>query len=388
MMDKTREVWVDWMRVIACFMVMVVHCVEPFYIGNEGALILSVTDAWWVAFFNSVVRMCVPLFIIASSYLQFPLHYSTRDFFRKRFIRVCIPFAVWSLIYALLYGHPVDNLWGLLLNFNYTAGHLWFVYMLIGLYLLMPLLSPWAQQVSKRELQLYLGICFFTSWFPLLRDWLSSAPLAITLGPTGIPRQALYPLWGEAGWNGYGLFYYFSGFIGYLLLGLYFRRFVSVSAWRQTLCMALPCWLGGIAIVMGGFLRRVFKLAAGVYPVEGGLNEQFYWETTWCNDTAGVALMTVGSVLLFRKLTASGWCYRHLLMPISKASYGMYLSHLMVLVAVMGGLRKAWGIGSHGIWGIWTTPLQITGGAVITFVVVATMCVLVQRIPRVGKFLI
>ena len=41
-MDKTmqgagREIWLDWVRVIACFMVMVVHSTEPFYLGG-GAL--------------------------------------------------------------------------------------------------------------------------------------------------------------------------------------------------------------------------------------------------------------------------------------------------------------------------------------------------------------
>lgn len=31
-----REVWLDWMRVAACFMVMVVHCTEPYYLGGDG----------------------------------------------------------------------------------------------------------------------------------------------------------------------------------------------------------------------------------------------------------------------------------------------------------------------------------------------------------------
>ncbi|MDE6181473.1 MAG: acyltransferase family protein, partial [Phocaeicola sp.] len=118
-----REVWIDWMRVAACFMVMVVHAMEPFYIGGQGALVRTEADAWWAAFFNSVVRMCVPLFIIASSYLQFPLRYTAGEFFRRRVVRVLVPFAVWSLLYALLNGDPAANLYGLLFNFDYCAGH-------------------------------------------------------------------------------------------------------------------------------------------------------------------------------------------------------------------------------------------------------------------------
>lgn len=33
-----REVWIDWMRVAACFFVMVTHCCEPFYYGGEVTL--------------------------------------------------------------------------------------------------------------------------------------------------------------------------------------------------------------------------------------------------------------------------------------------------------------------------------------------------------------
>ncbi|MBQ0069919.1 MAG: acyltransferase family protein, partial [Bacteroidales bacterium] len=139
--SNNREVWVDWMRVMACFMVMVVHSTEPFYLGGDGAQIMTRADMWWSAAFDSMVRMCVPLFIIASSYLQFPLHYSTCEFFKRRAVRILVPFALWSVVYALYWGEPVDNLKSLLLNFNYAAGHLWFVYMLIGVYLVMPLLS-------------------------------------------------------------------------------------------------------------------------------------------------------------------------------------------------------------------------------------------------------
>lgn len=37
--------------------------------------------------------------------------------------------------------------------------------------------------------------------------------------------------------------------------------------------------------------------------------------------------------------------------------------------------------------GVWTTPVQILGTALCSFVVVGLVTVLVQRIPRVGKYL-
>ena len=388
MMNASREVWIDWLRVIACFMVFVVHSTEPFYLGGQGSLILTEADAFWSSFFDSFMRSCVPLFVIASSYLQFPVRYPTCEFFKRRAVRILIPFAIWTAVYAFVWGEPADNFRNLLLNFNYSAGHLWFVYMLIGVYLLMPLLSKWAETVEKKELQIYLGICLFTTLIPILRDWVSGHAVTIVYGPSGLPRQALFPLWGEASWNAYGLFYYFSGFLGYLLLGLYFRRFVGELSWKKTLLVAVPCYLVGFAVTFGGFLYRVYESAAGVFPVEGLVEKAVWWETTWCNDTIGVVLMAVAWILVIKKIKAEGKFYQKVLLPVSKASYGMYLMHLLILVPVSGTVRNMLGSGADGVLGFWTTPVEIMTSAVIAFICTATVSVVLRRIPKLGQYIV
>ena len=385
-MQVERVIWLDWMRVAACLMVIVVHATEPFYLGGDGSLILTRTDAFWASFFDSLVRACVPLFVIASSYLQFPLHYSSEEFFRRRAVRILVPFILWTVVYALVWGSPVQNFKDLLLNFNYAAGHLWFVYMLVGVYLLMPLLSPWAERVGRTELRIYLGLCLFTTVIPLLRDWVFGAP-PVVYGVSGLPRQALFPLWGEASWNAYGVFYYLSGFVGYLLLGLYVRKFLGTWSWRKTLAVALPCFAAGFALSFGGFLRRVWLSSGGEFPVGGLVEKAVWWETTWCNDTLGVALMAIAWVLLFRKIQASGGFYRRVTLPLSRAGYGMYLSHLLVLVPICTWVRGWLGSGDAGILGFWTTPAEIVLSAVACFVVVGAGSIALQRIPKVGKFI-
>ena len=386
MNDTKREIWIDWMRVIACFLVMVVHSTEPFYLGGEGSRILTKTDAFWVSLFEMISRACVPLFVIASSYLQFPIHYSTGEFLKRRAGRILIPFLIWTVVYALIWGEPVDNFKGLLLNFNYAAGHLWFVYMLIGLYLLMPLLSPWAEKVGKRELGIYLGIFVLTTFIPYIREAFGgNAP--VIYGPTGIPNPAHYPLWGEASWNAYGLFYYFSGFIGYMLLGLWLRKFTGELSWSRTLLEAGACLIVGGILTFGGFYRRILS-DAGCFPFEGPAGHAALWETPICNDTIGVLLMTVGTILLLRKISASGWFYKNAILPASKAGYGMYLSH-MVFLSVFAGLFRGWlGLGDAGLLGFWTTPVEILLTALASFTCTAIACILVQRIPKVGKWIV
>lgn len=385
--NTEREIWIDWLRVTACFLVMMTHSCEPFYLGGEGSLILTKWDAIWVSILNVLPRASVALFVVASSYLQFPLHYSTGEFFRRRAVRILIPFFIWSVAYALAWGEPVQNFKDLLLNFNYAAGHLWFVYMLVGLYLLMPLLSPWAEKVGKRELQFYLAIWLFTTVIPLIRQWVGgSAP--VIYGPSGIPNAAKYPLWGEASWNSYGVFYYFSGFVGYMLLGLYFRKFVGELSWKKTLAVSLPVFLAGFAICSCGFLSRVWGDSHGAFPVEGPVGLAALWEGPWLNDTIGVALMSVSWILLFRKIKRGGKFYGNVLLPVSKASYGMYLSHMLLLGLISAWLRNSLGLGAEGTLGIWTTPVQIFATAFLAFALVAIFCVLVQRIPKIGKYII
>ena len=388
--NENRVVWVDWMRVAACFMVLLVHSTEPFYLGGDGSQILTKADAYWASFFDSIVRACVPLFIVASSYLQFPLHYSTGVFCRRRAVRILIPFVLWSVVYALAWGEPSENFHNLAFNFNYAAGHLWFVYMLIGVYLLMPLLSPWAERVGKRELKAYIAIWLFTTLIPLIRDWVAGgySGMEVTYGVSGLPRQALTPLWGEASWNAYGTFYYFSGFVGYLLLGLYFRRFVGELSWKKTLSVAVPCFLGGFAIVFGGFLMRVFDMSQGEFPLTGMVDKAVWWETTWCNDTFGVVLMTIAWILLFKKVKSSGCFYKKVLLPVSKASYGVYLLHLLILVPICGAMRDWLGIGTEGVLGVCTTPVQIVASAVLGFVASVAVAVVLHKIPKIGKFII
>ena len=92
-----RIVFLDWLRVIACFMVMVVHSSECVYSNDYSFFFPSELGRWSVCLINGFVRPAVPLFLIASAYLLIPLRTDTKTFFRKRFMRVVIPFCDMAL---------------------------------------------------------------------------------------------------------------------------------------------------------------------------------------------------------------------------------------------------------------------------------------------------
>jgi len=163
---------------------------------------------------------------------------------------------------------------------------------------------------------------------------------------------------------------------------------VGELSWKKTLGIALPAFLAGFAICCGGFLSRVWADCHGVFPVEGPVGLAALWEGPWLNDTLGVALMTIGWVLVFKKIRSCGKFYERVVLPVSKASYGMYLSHLLILGAVSAWLRGALGTGTDGLLGIWTTPVEIFGTVLLSFTATAVLCVLVQRIPKAGKWIV
>jgi surface polysaccharide O-acyltransferase-like enzyme len=379
-METKREIWVDWLRVLACLLVMVVHSAEPFYLNGYDTLIQTRSDLIWTSAIDSAARMSVPLFVIASSYLLFPLRYSAGEFARKRAVRILIPFIIWSIAYALFSDAPAANLKSLLLNFNFTASHLWFIYMLLGIYIMMPMLSPWAKDVGRKELKVYLAIWLFTTTLPLIRDIMTSGNVRYIIGPTFIPRQADYPLWGECSWNPNGTFYYISGMIGYLLAGLYFRRFTADMSRKRAIAIALPLLIIGFAIIDGGFVLKALHKADGIFPLRGDWGSTIWMETTWHNETLGVALMTLGTVTLLKQIRSdgTGLIYRKLIVPISKASYGMYLMHLMLLPIISDSLRQT----------SLPTPVIILTTAAITFLITAIVSIIIQRIPKIGKYIV
>ena len=364
---QMRIVFLDYLRVIACFMVMAIHSAEPFYLGGAAPDVTHIASRWdmlWITVTECVCRCCVPLFAMASAYLLFPVTRPTGDFFRRRLVRVVVPFVLWAAIYVALLGDGGSS-WGkLLFNFPDEGGHLWFVPMLVGLYIVMPLLSPWAERVSARELKGWLALWLFTTSFPFLREvW------RVEFGEP--PFGAVAYLFGECPWNHFGAFHYVSGFIGYMLLGLWFRRFVPECGWAATLRVAAPLWVVGAAIMWIPLFSFVDK-----FPFSAPYSYAVVMETSIEYCSLGVALTTIAAFMAFRKLNCGGWFYHKVVRPVSEASYGMYLMHMFILTAAFAKLNPHL-----------STPLAILATSATTFIGSSIAVILVRHIPIVGKLL-
>lgn len=106
MRTNDRIVFIDYVRVIACFLVMLVHSSEPFYItGALTSEVATEANRFWVTFYDGFFgRISVPLFMIVSAFLLAPMKpgVTMRGFYARRFKRILPPMILFLILYAVL----------------------------------------------------------------------------------------------------------------------------------------------------------------------------------------------------------------------------------------------------------------------------------------------
>ena len=151
-MSAIRIPHLDLLRLLACLMIVAMHAPLP---GSEG-------DGVFLSALSYLSAPGVGLFFMVSGALLLPVKTSTKAFLKRRFVKIAIPTAAWTLFFMacniLLRGEPLTL--RSLLSIPFSAQGtpvLWFIYTLSGLYLLAPILSRWLlATVSQLTFGVYL----------------------------------------------------------------------------------------------------------------------------------------------------------------------------------------------------------------------------------------
>ena len=391
---KERIPFVDWLRAVACFLVMLVHAAENFYgvvtekaiesipggaeklagfatntggMAGDKAVLLNEANRFWVAFYDGgVARTCVPLFMVMSAFLLVPMKadVSMGQFYKRRFLRILPPMIIFMLLYATL---PV--LWGemtwddtlrilptLPFNFPENAGHLWFMYPLISLYLIIPVVSPWLERASAKDERTFIWLFVLSTFIPWLHTFVTPE------------------LWGECFWNRYSMLWYCSGFLGYLVIAHYIRYHLNWSSSKRFKIGTL-CFLIGAVFTAWSFWWKGEPLCPIATP-------ELEWSWEFC--TPNVALATFGVFLLFSCIGAKedgtarqDYKAPRLVTELAKLSFGMYLMHIFLLNIAFTWASLWFGSMDASIG----TPLIIMTTAVLTFIGSAILTKLISLIP-------
>lgn len=376
--QSQRVVWLDVVRLVAMFTVVCCHSADPFnfYPGEPPANIDEIK--WWGAAYGSVLRPCVPLFVMLTGALLLPVKQTASVFYKKRIGRVFWPFLLWSVLFNLfpwvtgLLGFSPDVILNFFpysgeevsrqalsvsmgyigqipFNFSLLAVHMWYIYLLIGLYLYMPIFSAWVEKASERAKLWFLAAWGVTLFLPYYREFVDPY------------------IWGACSWNEFSMLYYFAGFNGYLLLGHYLRN--HIPSLSKSLLWGIPMFIIGLLVTFKGF--RFITTQAEYTPEQ--LELFFYY----CSPN--VVMMTIPLFVWAAHVNVKSELAVKALTNLTACGFGVYMIHYLftgpgVVIA------RAMGV---------PVSLQIIVGAIMAFVVSWALVALIRCIAgRKAKYIV
>lgn len=173
---KKRVAYFDWINVLACFAVVVMHVNSRFWSFSPDA-------RWqWSLLIESLAYPAVGLFLMitGATLIDYRNRYSTAEYMKKRMLRVVLPYAAWSLlaiVFHVMKGQltwadlSLRNLATWLLNGSYYSVY-WFFAPLFACYAALPVLGAIEEKRRIRLFSYMAGLSFVTlCLMPMVSRW-------------------------------------------------------------------------------------------------------------------------------------------------------------------------------------------------------------------------
>lgn len=317
-----RYIHFDLLRILACLMIVAIHASLP---GDQSDSLLLVSLSY-------ITAPGIGLFFMVSGALLLPVKQRTCTFLRRRFMKIAIPTLIWTLFYlcsnAWLKDEPLT--WHTILSIPFTAqGNpvFWFIYTLLGLYLLAPILSPWLAVANRKEIEFYLCLWAVSLCYPILRLFVD-----INLSNTGI-------------------LYYFSGYVGYFLLGYYLKTYPERVSYRWL----LPAFL----------LSMVIPAVCKWKNIEVDFYSMFWYLSIFVAIQCVFWWKLVGSL-------SSRWTSkmeRPVLSEVSKLTFGIYLVHIFIMRYLLWKWDYILGIHAYWVQTVTIIIFTFVGSLIISYLI-------------------
>lgn len=312
METKQRVMYLDLLRVVAIFLMMVLHIASGYL---NSTPVGSVN--WHAAnVYESLVRCCVPIFLMISGrfFLDPNREYTFEKIMTKNIKKLAIAFGIWSFAYAIYAcladsDHSVTHCIKTFIQ-QFLTGHyhMWFLFTLAGIYLCVPFLRKITVD-KKLTGQMLLVAAVFLFVLPFLEDVLPFVDGILQVINSDI---------------GFGLL---GAHVFYFVLGYYISAVLVPVKWY------ILSFIGGIGALI--------YISLGTYHLseQAGSSVQSLYQY----ETLPVLLESIAVFLLFRKLfeqAALSEKVERILKRLSADSFGMYLVHdfFNALFIQIGGL--------------------------------------------------
>lgn len=234
----------------------------------------------------AIISIGVNLFIMISGYLLLDKTEEAIVFFKKRILNILPLFLVFNIIYIYFGKIPIIPV---LKGKAISASHFWYIYMILGLYLL----TPWLQKVLKYAEKETLFVVFLWFLCNILNPYLRYFNLA------EIPFSN-FPL---------------TGFIGYYILGYFVKKYDN-KVKRTSFILIIVIYALGFLL---SFLSTKYVLA-----VTGKRVSDFFDK-----NSLGTFIMTLSFFVFWCKFNFSK--RDRIIKIVADSTYFAYLVHLIVL---------------------------------------------------------
>lgn len=341
-----RYIKFDILRIIAAFAVIVLH------VSARRFWVSFPSYEWEVLnVYDSISRWGVPIFVMISGalFLDSNKPFSIKKLYGKNIVRILCALVFWSVIYQLYKTNADTTIWQFVYGVIKGPVHLWFLKMLLGLYVAIPILR---YIVINRKLELYFLVLSFITAFtiPHMIKTIGYYDPKLNVAATKLI-------------NTIGL-EVASGYTGYFVLGHYLST-INIKRIRKFFyCLGILSFFA--VIIFTSVLSHYFN-----YPKVVLYDNLIPF--TLFESVAVFCLVTynVGHVPnRFHKL----------IIHLSKMSFGIYLIHILIIQMA----DDLFGINSS----VFNAAIFVPCFSIIVFVVSHCLVWILSRIPICNRFFI
>ena len=345
---SSREIWPDIARILATFAVIVLHAACTGFHGTFEPK----TNLFQVCnFYNVFSKFCVPVFVMLSGmFLLDPKHeYPLKKLYFKKILRLVTAFVFWSLFYVGVnnsHVRPLPSFYDLLCQFVRGQYHLWFIFMISGLYMLTPILRLIAKDEKMLSYSIILGFIFVFLYNPTVE-----IPKVGKITEMIVTRLRIN---------------FVGGYITYFLLGYWLSTHVLDRKKRIVIYI-----LGMIALLATTIINGVLSFYKNV-------PNEYVFGNLWANILFASLAVFVFCQYTFKEKKFSPWMCKAI-SKTAELSFGIYLIHVFILDHL-----KWIGMPHFFIHPLFSVPIM----SVLTFVFSFCAVYVISKIPFFNKYVI
>ena len=361
LLERNRLIYLDVLRIIASFCVVVIH------VSSQGLGDFEVTGFSWniCNIADSISRFAVPVFLMISGcfFLNPDKVYSVRSILNKIF-RLIVAFFFWSLIYAVRIAvyeqgeSVVSVLYAFVLNTITGNYHMWFVFLIIGLYVISPILRKITAE--KRITEFFFIITFVFTFGIVFLEKVFQSLLGTNIF-LNLISEILTSVLSDLNLT------FLSGNVFYFIIGYYLNRYDFTKKKR-------------FSIYIAGIISALI-IMCGTYflsSVNEKTTEVFYDYLSFPCCIVSVAVF-IAVKNLFANINIKENLIRKIF-AVSKLTFGIYLIHVLIIGLFLKLLNL--NVGSFN------AALSVPLLSVAVFGVSLLFSFVLSKIPLLNKYVI